>query len=439
MELWRRVILVFSFLAAVALFSWVSLKPVFVVKAVDFAKEKSGLRTWVEREKYLAQLPPAEFIKEITQDNLIVVEGSEWEHFFSAIRKASTGERGASREWMKRIPGEYRSLDYFPRMLFFSNKESPLNRISAHFEKDLDEYYLVLADGEISDCLNITYRVYTREDFHFGSGFTSTKPPAFIFHPLRKLALLVLLAGLLFYIFWPMPKRGVGAVCYPRWRMVMGDIVSLLVIVPFFFFSIVISGGTLQAFYEGIVLMFVFFIFLGLGLWLVWVSGSYAQFSLLFSQSSMELVTLDGKETIPFDDIEYYQPLVAKPPRWLVISLWMGALANRGAGRIGGMGRAMILGGTSYGGMNIVLKDGSMRFLWITDQIGGQALKKAGEIPEVLEQNGVRLKNKPLVIKTIGMSSGRGLIKSSRIKKLFYVYLMIWIVPIFLLLGFAWF
>ncbi|MBU1337725.1 MAG: hypothetical protein KKD56_01510, partial [Acidobacteria bacterium] len=438
MELWRRVILLFGILVAVSLYLWVSLEPVFQVEVVDFAEEQNNQSLWSERGEYLAQLPLDSFVSEVTKNKLLSVEGPAWEDFFDGVTAASTGRPEADVDWLRHIPRDQRDWDFTSRTLFFRRNKTPLDQVASHFRYDLQQSYLTLTRRGKTDYLEIIYRVYDHDDFLLGSGFNSTEPPGFIFHPLRPLSLFPLLAGLLFYIFLPAQKREKDAVFYPRWRLILGDILTLLMTVPFFTLPILIAGGTLQAFTLGIFLLPVMYLLGGLGLWILWYNGWYGEFSLMIRPTGLDLQTIDGRESLPFDGISFYQPLVAKPPKWLVILSWLGALSGRGSSRVGGLGRAMILSGTAYHGLNIGLKDGTTRYLWISDQMGSQALKRAENIPSALAKAGILMKKEPRIIKSIGMRYGEGLkgnIRQSRRKRIF---ILAWVIPLLLLAAAAW-
>jgi len=234
MELWRRVFLVFGILGAVSLFMWVSLKPVVLVDLVDFVEEQENQSQWTERGLYLAQLPLEDFISEITKDKVLQVEGPVWEAFFDGVTAASTGWPEAGKDWVRHIPSNKRDWDYSTRTLFFRRNDSPMDQIVSHFTYDLQQSYIFLSRNGKKDYLELTYRNYGHNNFLLGSGFNSTKPPDYMFHPYRPLSLVFLLAGLALYLLLPGPKRKENAVFYPRWRLIIGDILTLLVTVPFF-------------------------------------------------------------------------------------------------------------------------------------------------------------------------------------------------------------
>lgn len=58
---------------------------------------------------------------------------------------------------------------------------------------------------------------------------------------------------------------------------------------------------------------------------------------------------------------EYFQPVVFKPPKWLIMLSWLAALSAKGSMRTGATGRAMILSSSEYGILSIRFKNGSTK------------------------------------------------------------------------------
>jgi hypothetical protein len=105
--------------------------------------------------------------------------------------------------------------------------------------------------------------------------------------------------------------------------------------------------------------------------------------------------------------MEFFQPIVFKPPKWLIILSWLAALSAKGTARIGAVGRAMILSGIEYGSLSIRLKNGSDLFINITDQMGSTALKGFERIVERLKQQGVQEKEEIREIRSMGFETMR--------------------------------
>jgi hypothetical protein len=90
MEIWRRVFLISSFVAAILFALFADLSPVVIVSKVDFQdqqrKEGSymGVRLMTDRTERLAGLPLHDYIAEATKGRLFNVEGRGWEPMAAA-------------------------------------------------------------------------------------------------------------------------------------------------------------------------------------------------------------------------------------------------------------------------------------------------------------------------------------------------------------------
>ena len=75
------------------------------------------------------------------------------------------------------------------------------------------------------------------------------------------------------------------------------------------------------------------------GIWLLWQMAWYAAYEIVIGDDGLHISTPHAKTTNLFKDIAYFQPLVLRPPRWLIILSWLGAFAGKGRQRIGAAGR----------------------------------------------------------------------------------------------------
>nr|MCU0554619.1 hypothetical protein [Syntrophales bacterium] len=214
MELWRRVVLLGSILAALLTALHADLSPVVIVQPVDFAAQQKkegsylGVRLMTERNERLAGLPLHDYIAEATKGRLFHVTGRGWET--TAQNAAGARDPGAlAKDWQRRLPSDRHPLG----VLFF--------RPSVY--------------------LKAQYRAYSDDDFHLGSGFTNyPTPPTGFLYPGRTWSPWVAVAGLVLYIALPWPKRPPEALAYKRWRVVLCDVAALILTVPFFAFPFLI-------------------------------------------------------------------------------------------------------------------------------------------------------------------------------------------------------
>ncbi len=191
------------------------------------------------------------------------------------------------------------------------------------------------------------------------------------------------------YILMPWPKRRKNALQYRRWRIVLGDFASFLLFVPFFALPMLVLGGAVQGLTEGWILAAVFWPLAFAGVWLLFRNGRYAEYCLSWTEEGLTMGLGRKARTILFSGLKFYQPLQLRPPKWLIIATWLGALAGRGSARLGSAGRALILGGSAYGGLGLGLKDGSSVFVWVTDALGGDTTGSAARLVKALDKAGV--------------------------------------------------
>jgi len=406
MELGRRWILLLAAALAVWTAKAASVKPLFVARVMDFAEAQKDESAWTDRGRYLAQLPLDEYTKVKTQDALLAVSGEAWETFLRDAGAASRGELGA-REWTSRIPADSRRWKFTPYRVFFRPDEELLRGVAGSFSRDEETRYLASGGKDKPVYLSLTYQVYDRDAFGFGSGFTgSPKPPVRFLYPFRKASLWILLAGLLAYVVLPRVRPKRDELFYARWRVILGDFASMILFVPFFAIPIFVIGGSVQAVTLAWPLTLVCWPLAFVGIWLLRLQAWYATYRLALKAEGIELSTYKEKRLFRFSEMSFHQPVQVKAPRWLVIASWLAALAGKGSARIGAAGRAMMLGGSASDGVAVGLKDGSKAFFWVSDQMGGQALKNAGRMLTDLEKAGVPLKDEVKVIESVTLPVG---------------------------------
>lgn len=400
MELWRRVILLSSFLAAVLVFLYADLSPVVIVQTVDFEAQQQkegsylGVRLMTERTERLARLPLHEYIAEATKGRLFDVTGRGWDTTAQQAAGARDPETLA-KDWQRRLPSDKYPLG----VLFFRPAEAPVDQLASLFQKPGDEVFLRLGTSDRAVYLKAQYRAYSDDDFHLGSGFTNyPTPPADLLFPGRKWSPWVAAAGLALYIALPWPKRPPEALAYKRWRVVLCDVAALILTVPFFAFPFFITGGTVQAFMVGWPLFFFFWPIVPLGILLVFLAAWFSSFSLLTLEDRLRIWNPWGPRDYPFGAMEFFQPVVIKPPKWLIALTWLAALAGKGNMKVGATGRALLMSSAAWGALGVRLRSGKDLIIGITDQLGTDtlgadrivgALKKAG-VKEVAEEREIR-------------------------------------------------
>lgn len=368
MELWRRVAFVLCIMGAIWLAYLVELRPVVTLITV-------------ERQ-------------DVTTGRLITVKGEGWIRFIQDTTAASLGRTD---NWLKHISPDEK--DFSPKYLFFSPEELPDSNINNALNES-DNEVIITADRELY--LKVRYREYKDSDFSFGSGFVPyPDPPSYLLYPYRKFSIWLALMGTLFYLLYPRPKTNDQTVYYPQWRVVAGDIVTLLLTVPFFALPILVCAGSMQALYEGWPLAIIFWPFCLFGVILIRASAWHASYRLLVKPEGIVLSTYKGTREYLFRDMAYTQPLVIKPPRWLVVLSFLAVLSGKGSGA----GGAIILANTKYGCLSICMNNGRTLIVNLTDQLGSIAVKQSDLLFKALIAAGVHEVKEVRTIESIGLTT----------------------------------
>ncbi len=407
METTRRAILLGCVILAIGLAKFAVLKPLVTVEPADFAKGQKNESRWTDEGQRLAGLPLDQYINEKTAGILHPVSGAEWERFFAGVLSVQGGSRG-DKALLRRVPVDERDFEYETKVLFYRPEEAPLSEAVGAMRKDNETAILALQRRGGTAYLEARLLVYSSDDFHFGTGFSRLpRPPAEFLFPYRFLSLWLLGLGLALYIVLPRKKWPKDTIRYAGWRVVLGDIGSLILFVPFFALPIFILGGTVQAVTRGWILCLVLWPLAFLGVWLLRRSAWYAGYGLRIGPEGLEVEMGRRDQKVALVDIDHYQPLVLKPPRWLIGMSFLAALAGKGSSGMGAAGRALMLAGSAYGGMGLGLKDGSKTYFWMTDAMGNTALKRAERLVQALEQAGIPFRQEPEEIRDITVPIGR--------------------------------
>ncbi len=408
MEFFRRLILVVCVCAAIWLAYLASLEPLVVVRSEDFSEKykdeirpgsKGSLIAGEDRAR-LSRPTLSGYISNETKGRLIKAQGKEWAEFFKKVKAVAEGQN-IGKEWTKRLPNERHPM----RILFFKPEESPLNTFTKNLTKSHDTLYIAFTNEQQTDYLKVEYRQYSDDDFRIGSGFVPyPDPPSYLLYPYRQYSLWIVLFGLALYIFLPRNKKP-DALRYPSWRIVLGDVVSLLLIVPFFTIPILVVQGSMQIFKEGWPLLIFFWPISILGIYSMKLSAWFASYQIILMKDRLLLSTYRGDREYLYSNMLYFEPLIFKPSRWLITLMWLASLLGKGAARTGAVGRAMILSGSEAGSIGISFRDGLYMYINITDQRGNSAFPGAEKILDALKEAGVTEKKEQKVIRSMGFET----------------------------------
>ena len=364
-ELYRRIILIAGVTVAVCMAMFADLKPRIAVQQIDFALEQKDpgfMKMLSEKNRYLATLPLDKYIQEVTKDRLLQPEDSAMQSFAEQANRVLAHPHGDS-GWQHQLgpgPTLWLKLNDIPL-------DSPRKRFSAETGKTL---YLLDETQENTQYLQLTLHTYSSDKFSMGFGYSGDgTPPAHLFYPLRNLSWIPILIALLFYIFYPGPKRDQTAMSIARWRIMLGDGISIMFFTLFFGLPLFISEAV-QAFYSWSFFALFLWPLAFCGLWMLKCNGWYASFEINFIPGGMHLKSFSLDEKILYSQLKKVSPAVLKNPRWLTFLMALGALASSGSNQVRMAGQATLLASASYGGLRFLFKDGRSFYLWSLDQFG---------------------------------------------------------------------
>jgi hypothetical protein len=403
MEWLRRIFLITAFIAGTIAALFADLSPVVLVRPNDFSKQQQkegsymGVRIPTERAERLARMPQQVYINEVTKGRLIDIEGQEW---WAIVDNALIADEGKplTKKWQQRLPSDKHPMG----ILFFRAGEAPFSQFASLFRKYNDQIFLRFKTGEKPIYLKVEFRAYSNKNFQLGSGFSNyPTPPVDFLYPARKWSPWIILAGLAVYIFLPWPKRPHGSLVYRRWRVILSD-VPVIVTVFFFALPFFIVGGIVQAFTEGWPLFFFFWPMFFIGLIFVRLAASFSAFALLPMKDRFRIWSPKGQRDFLYDDMDFFQHVVFKPPKWLIVLSWLAVFAGKGTARIGATGRAMLISSAECASLAIRLKGGGDLFINITDQMGTEMLN-AKHIIGKLKKSGVKEMEEMREIRSLGL------------------------------------
>lgn len=401
MEFLRRLIVTIFVCTALWLFFYTPLFPLIRVKPIDFAadfKKETERPKWTS-ESLLPYNPSApknyeQFVAKKTEGRIFQAQGREWEELFQNI-KASYNGKDSPKELQRRLSSEYKGAGFS-----FYASEYPFNMLQDRLKKNLDTLYLRSPDGQY---LKVDYRIYSYSSFHIGSGLSDyPRPPSWLMYPYRQYSPWIILAGIALSILLPRKRKEKDSIHFKTWFIAGNDIcfVLLLIALPFFA-PMAIMGGSAQVFFtEGIFLLPIFWLMALIGIWgYVFIMPKFACFEMKFSDDGFKIVYTNGEKFYQFKEMQYFQPVTFKRPRWMIFIAWIFLFAGR-RGSIS----LLVLSTLTNAGIGIRLKDGTLFYINTSNPVGQSVLnRQAGKIAELLHDKGVIEKVEEITIRTMGL------------------------------------
>ncbi|HEY3275356.1 MAG TPA: hypothetical protein VGJ94_01955 [Syntrophorhabdaceae bacterium] len=406
MELARRLILIICIAAGIGTAYLACLDPVVIVKLyerkaralVPMSPVSDLSREAIPAEPLLLPRDVNAFVAK-KQPRILEVEGDEWTQFFERVYATIEGKKEGT-PWSGRFPSGAHPM----KVLFFRPYESPLDRLSFSSPGKAERFVLRRDDGGRPQYLEVDYRSYSDNDFRLGSGFSSyPKPPLVFLYPYRLAGLILVLIGVGFYLLLPWHVVHPGALRYDRWRIVVSDVLGAILFAFPVVVAVLVKGGTLQVFPDGFFVFLLFSPFFLGGLAVLWVSAWYGTYEILRTGEGLKIITPGKMRFFPYREMTFFQPVVFKPPRWLVILSWVAVLISAGTARLGAAGRAFMLSSSFTGSIAIGLRNGATVFITVTDQMGSTSLKGFDGILETLRRNGVGERRDVKTIRSLGL------------------------------------
>ncbi|MDD3654208.1 MAG: hypothetical protein PHO01_08510 [Desulfotomaculaceae bacterium] len=405
MEFWRRVALFFGILVGIGLFFYVT--PAIVsVTAVDWQKEQAGelnsFSGYVSAEKKrLSQLPLEDYIQEKTGGKATLVDAGQWATFFHEVQLASHGEYTRS-IYGNRVSKEDKD-DFWkptrPVPVFFKPDELPFAQWGLSFKADEQVYikatqgdaYLLLKYEDYQSTLSAMYSPYR-------------VAPGWLYYPYRIYGIGVMAAGLLLYIFLPRRKRKPDDIAYAVGNMIAGDLVAVILLVPFYGLPFVINGGTVQSVTSMWPISAAMWVMALLSTSLLFYNARYASFRIELTPDALYLSTYRGVRELRFAEIESAGLVSLRNPGWFRKLFMALALMSFFGGRSSPqpVGSALLAATAAYGGLELS-SQGKPLYIWYADQWGGTIIKNFDRVTEAIQSAGIKVNREPREIEGFSM------------------------------------
>lgn len=391
MEYFRRFLLLLSVTVSISLFFFIPVQPWVTVEFPNFAAMQQVEPGYTDEGRYLRQLPLGEYIQEKMANATIDVSGEIWEQFFQRAEQLQTGSV-VPKEFSKHINIERIRDPESRAVLFYRPQESPIEQLNDELVQRTDHTVYLQLDGRpVESCLVVRYIDENNAAFEGGAGLRSaTRPSNSFIYPYRWHAAIALLAGISAWLVFPRTKHSRDALFYSAGRVAAADLFALGLFSCFFGLPMFFIGGILQLFEgPGFLIAGIMWGFAGTGVWLLLFMSEYATYQILIGDDAIQVDTARAHTSYPFHEIRYWQPVVQRPPRWLVALLWLASIFSKGARSYQTAGQAMILEGTETSGIALALKDSSWAYLWVSPEMGKRAEPFRRNLLKTLQDAGV--------------------------------------------------
>ncbi len=407
-ELWRRIALLLGIIVGVALYFYVA--PAMVsVTAIDWQKEQadeldSGTGFISQEKRRLNKLPLPAYIQEKTGGQVTPVDSDRWLEFFQQVQLASYGNYESS-AFGNRVSEEDRDPFWKPSRpvaVFFKPGEIPIAEWGLVAEDGKTAYINTSAGGQ-SLYLQLSYQDYR-------TGISISKPyrtaPSWLYHPYRYIGIGLLVCGLLLYLFLPRRQKQPDDITYSTGSMLAGDLVAVILLLPFFGLPFLVNGGTVQALtgmwpFTLIMWGLAFFCII-----LLYYNAWYASWRLELTPEALHLITFRGVRKCRFDQMAAVDLVMLRNPGWFRKLMLATAFLSMLGGRTSTQpaGSALLVSTAAYGGLEIRESSGSKPlYVWFSNQNGGIIINNFNRVPAAIKAAGVQFNDRPREIEGFTM------------------------------------
>ncbi|NLB52539.1 MAG: hypothetical protein GX808_06325 [Syntrophomonadaceae bacterium] len=409
-ELWRRVALVLGILVGLALFCYVA--PAMVsLTALDWEEEQAGeLKSYsgyvTEEEKRLNSLPLDEYIAEKTGGQVTDVDGAQWGTFFQQVQLASNAEYKSS-QYGSRVSEEDKD-DFWkptrPVEVFFKPDEIPYSQWGLR-QSDSQTAYISTDSGSETIYLRLKYHDYKTSVGAMSSPYRTA--PGWLYHPYRTIGIIIMILGLLLYIFLPRRKKQPDDISYSTGSMLAGDLVGVILLLPFYGLPFLINGGTVQAITGLWPVTLVMWLIACISIYLFYSNAWNASYLIELTKDALSLVTFKGVREMRFEDMAAVDLVALSNPGWfrkLFLAVAFLSVISGRASSTQPLGTALLAEGAVYGGLEIKGRSGGKPiYIWFSDQMGGVIINHFDRVPEAIEAAGVPFNKEPRAIEGFTM------------------------------------
>lgn len=408
MELWRRLALLCGVLVGIGMFFYVA--PAMVsVTAIDWEQEQADeLNSYSgyisDEDKRLSQLPLNEYINEKTGGKVVEVESSQWLQFFQQIQYVSGGQYESS-SYGNRVSAEDKDPFWKPTSpveVFFKPREMPFAEWGL-VPEDGDKIYISTSIGSQTAYLLLRYYDYSTSISAMSKPYRVA--PSWLFNPYRNIGIGVLIIGLLLYTFLPRRKKQPEDISYSTGSMLAGDLVALILLLPFYGLPFLINGGTQQAITGMWPISIVMWLLASFCIMLLYYNAWYTSYRIELTPEALYQITFKGVQECRFNEIKEVNIVSLRNPGWFrKLSLVLAFFAILG-GRTSTQpaGSALLTASAAYGGLEIFSPNKRPLYLWFTNQNGGVIINNFDRVMEGLESAGVHINKQQREIEGFSM------------------------------------